>query len=216
MKGLLKNNLYAALSNARFFLEVLALFGIFAAFVLSPGLLTGYVLLCMVGATVIAILSLEKENASKWRKYKLTTPIRRSDIVKSYYISQLVWLMAGSILAAIVVGASIVLHGFPFDRYADIFIIPVAGISVSLLTDAIFFPTFYFGGEEKSEVFLIISVCCSIGIVMGISGSINLLWGPDMTVMELFIAAMIMLACAVIGFLVSIPISIKAAAWREY
>lgn len=221
MKGLIKNNFYAAVSNVKFFSAVMVFLGtFFIVAAKSDGMFSetfiGYSLLCITGFSVLAILSLRKENASKWEKYKLTVPVKRSDIVKSYYISQLVWLAIGIGIAAVMVGFYILFHGFPFDRLADIFVIPSAGASVILLMDAIFFPALYWGGAEKSEVLLIISLACSIGIVMKISEFLNWLFGKHMTTLQLFLGMGILLSCALTGFLASIPIAVKLFERKEY
>lgn len=91
MKGLLKNNFYAVYANAGLFSIIMLLLGIFviAACNAIPSLLIGYALSVMVGFSINAISGLGKECSSKWAKYKLTVPVKRTDIVKSYYISLL-------------------------------------------------------------------------------------------------------------------------------
>lgn len=89
MKGLLKNNYFAVRSNAKAFSVFMLLLGIFVVAVISPSLLMGYALLGMIGFSLNAIAGLRKESSTKWSKYKLTAPVKRSDIVKSYFISQI-------------------------------------------------------------------------------------------------------------------------------
>ena len=73
--------------------------------------------------------------------------VKRADIVKSYFINQLIWLFVGMIFAGIGLGLSWLLHGCPFDRSIDAFMVFFTGISISLFAGAIFFPLFYLGGE---------------------------------------------------------------------
>ena len=165
MKGLLKNNYFAVRSNAKAFSVFMLLLGIFVVAVISPSLLMGYALLGMIGFSLNAIAGLRKESSTKWSKYKLTAPVKRSDIVKSYFISQILWLIVGIAYAGIGVALSIMLHGVTLDRNVDIFMLFVIGIGISLFMGAIFFPLFYWGGEERNEVFLIISLLCGIVII---------------------------------------------------
>ena len=74
MRGLLKNNFYAALSNMKAFSVVMLFFGVFVAAMDNevPSLLIGYMLLGMVGFSLNSIASLRIESAGKWSKYKLT------------------------------------------------------------------------------------------------------------------------------------------------
>lgn len=46
----------------------------------SQMLLMAFILLCMIGFSTISIAGLRKEIASKWNKYKITTPLKRGDI----------------------------------------------------------------------------------------------------------------------------------------
>ena len=106
MKGLLKNNFLTVYSNAKVFSIFMLILGLFVVAVISQPLLIGYVLLSMVGFSVNAITSIKKEFISKWGKYKLTLPVKRAAIVKSYFISQLIWLLVGILYAGIFISLS--------------------------------------------------------------------------------------------------------------
>ena len=142
MKGLLKNNFYATLSNAKVFAVIMLLLGIFVVAIdkKDTSLIIGYMLLAMIGFSFNSIASLRKESNGKWSKYKLTTPVKRSAIVQSYFLSLLLWLVVGMAFAGIGAALSIMLHGFPFDRNTDIFMLFVAGVGISLFMGAILFP----------------------------------------------------------------------------
>lgn len=217
MKGLFINNVYATLSNAKVFSGIMLLVGMFVVIMDNkiPSLIIGYMLLGMVGFSLTAIASLQKEGATKWSKYKLTAPVKRSDIVKSYFINLLLWLIVGTIFAGTAVILSIILHGFPFDRNTDIFMLFVVGIGVSLFMGAVFFPLFYLGGEERSEVFLGISLLCSIAMLMGLAAFINTLF-PDMTTLQLILSGMMILACAGSAFTLSYPLTVGIFKRKEY
>ncbi len=218
MKGLLKNNFYAVYANAGLFSIIMLLLGIFviAACNAIPSLLIGYALSVMVGFSINAISGLGKECSSKWAKYKLTVPVKRTDIVKSYYISLLAWLLTGMVFAGICVVLSILLHGYPFDRGTDILILFTAGISLSLFMSAVFFPSFYLGGEEKSEAIIIISILSATAIFMVIVNLINLLLSSGLTTLQLILTAGILLACALLAFVLSYPLTILIFVKKEY
>lgn len=218
MKGLLKNNFYAAYANAGLFSIVMLLLGIFVIAVDNaiPSLLIGYVLSVMVGFSVNAISGLGKEYSSKWAKYKLTVPVKRTDIVKSYYISLLAWLLTGMVFAGICVTLSILLHGFPFDRGTDILMLFTSGIGLSLFMGAVFFPSFYLGNEEKSEAIMIISILAAIAIFRVTVSLVNLLLGSDLTTLQLILAAGILLACALLAFVLSYPLTVLIFVKKEY
>lgn len=214
MKGLLKNNFFAVYANVKIFSIFMFLLGIFVVAVISQPLLIGYVLLGMVGFSVNAISSIKKEFASKWGKYKLTLPIKRADIVKSYFVSQLIWLFVGTLFAGIVVSLSWLFHGCPFDFRIDIITILVLGISISLFAGAFFFPLFYLGGEERSEVFLVISLLCAVGIVLGITSVINFYLDPGLT--TILLGATVLIVCSLLAFILSYPLTVNICSKKEY
>lgn len=214
MKGLLRNNFFAVCSNVKVFSALMIMLGIFVVAVISPSLLIGYVLLCIVGFSVIAVTSIKKEFASKWGKYKLTLPIKREDIVKSYFISQMIWLVVGTVFAGAGISLSWLLHGCPFDNSIDTLSVFALGISVSLLTEAFFFPLFYLGGEEKSEVSLVVSLLFGIGITLGIISTLNLYLSPGFT--TILLGAAILIVSSLLMFILSYPLTVRICKKKEY
>lgn len=214
MKGLLKNNFLAVCSNVKVFSAFMLMLGIFVVAVISQSLLIGYVLLSIVGFSVIAVTSIKKEFVSKWGKYKLTLPIKRANIVKSYFVSQLIWLIVGTVFAGASISLSWLLHGCPFDNSIDTLSIFALGISVSLFTGAFFFPLFYLVGEEKGEVSLIISLLCGIGISLGIIRTLNLYLTPGFT--TVLIGSVILIICSLLMFALSYPLTVNIYKKKEY
>lgn len=206
MKGLFKNNLLTVYSNAKVFSIFMLVLGIFVIAVVSPSLLIGYVLLSIVGFSVIAVTSIKKEFVSKWGKYKLTPPVKRSAIVKSYFICQLIWLLVGTLYSGIAVCLSWALHGCPFDNNIDVVSIFALGISISIFTGAFFFPLFYLSGEENCDVFLVISLLCGIGVVLGLISVLNLYLSPGIT--TILISAAVLVICSLLVFALSYPLTV--------
>lgn len=214
MKGLLKNNFFTVCSNVKVFTVFMLILGIFVVAVISPSLLIGYALLSIVGFSVIAVTSIKKEFTSKWGKYKLTLPIKRANIIKSYFISQLIWLIVGIVFAGASISLSWLLHGCPFDKSIDTLSVFALGISVSLLTGAFFFPLLYLGDEEKSEVSLVISLLCGIGIALGIISTLNLYLTPGVT--TVLIGAVVLIICSLLMFVLSYPVTVSIYKKKEY
>ncbi len=218
MKGLLRNNFYATLSNTKIFAAIMLLLECVVVAIGNkiPSLVMGYMLLTMIGFSLNSIASLRKEGATKWNKYKLTTPVTRSAIVQSYFLSLLLWLTVGMIFAGIGVALSIMLHGFLFDRSTDVFMLFVVGAGISLFMGAIFFPLFYIGGEERNEVFLGISLLGGTGLVMGLSALINTLFPAPMTTTQIILGGIIILVCALLVFVASCPVTTYLYRKKEY
>ena len=216
MKGLLKNNYYAMLPNTKVLLIVVSFLLVLNIGLKNQILMISYVLLCMLGFPLNSVTSLQKESVTKWNKYKLTMPVTRAAIVRSYYVSLLLCLSIGIVFAGVGIVPAIMLHGFPFDKNIDIFMLLVAGASSSLFMGAIFLPLFYSGGEERGEMFLVISVLCGIGIVIGIIVCINMLVPPPVTTMQLILSGIGMLVSALIIFAVSYPLTVAVYHKKEY
>lgn len=102
---------------------------------------------------------------------------------------------------------SCLFHGCPSDQFAGILCLFALGISISLFMGAMFIPLFYLGGEEKSIVFLVITLLCGIGIA-------SLLF--NMTNGAPLFGAAILLICSVVFFVLSYPLTLFIFHRKEY
>lgn len=218
MRGLLRNNYYATLAGAKAFASVAVLLGVFVTAMDNaiPSLIIGYMLLMMLGFSLNSIASIRKESATKWGLYKLTTPVKRANIVKSFFASQLLWLAVGIAFAGAGVALSVALHGFPFDRNTDIFMLFVVGIGISLFMGAIFFPLYFLGGEERSEVILVVSLLGGIGIIMGLTTLVNKIYPDNMTTRQIVLSGLFMMACGAAAFAAACPVAAQIFSRKEY
>lgn len=214
MKGLLRNNLYATLSNAKVFSGFMILVGIFVVAVISQPLQIGYAMIGIIGFSVNAIIIAKKDVISKWGKYKLTLPVKRTDIIKSLFLNQIMWLLVGTFFVGIEMCLSWLFHGWPFDQTIDALTIFTMGVSVSLFMGAIFFPIFYVGGEEKGEVFLVISLLCAFGIDYAIVSVLNNLLEPGIT--AIVFGAVILIVCSLLAFALSYLLTARIFKKKEY
>jgi len=214
MKGLLRNNLYATLSNAKAFSGFMILLGIFVVAVISQSLQIGYVMIGIIGFSVNAIAVAKNESTSKWGKYKLTLPVKRADIVKSLFLNQIIWLLVGTFFVGIEISLSWLFHGSPFDQAIDVLTMFALGSSMSLFMGAIFFPLCYVGGEEKSEVFLAISLLCAFGIDFAIVSVVNDLLEPGIA--SIVFGAVILILCSLLAFALSYPLTARIYKKKEY
>ncbi len=214
MKGLLKNDFLSVYANAKVFSVFLALFGVFVVAVASESLLIGYGLVAMVGFSVNAIGVSKNQAASQWGKYKLTLPVRRADIVKSLFINQALWLLAGTLFAGTGLGLSWLLHGCPFYQAIDSLSLFSLGISMSLFMGAIFFPLFYFWGDERSEVSLVLSFLGAFALDWALISAINHLLGTGTYAILAGLA--ILLSCSLGAFCLSCPLTVGIFRRKEY
>ena len=214
MKGLLRNNLYGTLSNAKVFAGVMILFGIFGVAVSSQSVQIGYVMIGSIGFSLSAIIVAKNEFTTKWGKYKLTLPVRRADIVKSQFLNQVIWLPVGIFFVGVELGLSWLFHGCPFDQYIDVLTLFALGISMNLFMGAIFFPLFYAGGEERGEMFWMISILCAFGIDYTIVTILNDLLEPGIT--TIVFGAVALIVCSSVAFGVSYPVTVGIFNRKDY
>ena len=140
----------------------------------------------------------------------------RMDIVKSFFVSQLLWLAVGITFAGMGVALSVALHGYPFDKDTDIFMLFVTGIAVSLFVGAVFFPMYFLGGEERSTVIMIVSLLGGIGIFMGLTTLVNKVYPDNMTARQIVMSGIFMVACSAAAFAVSCPLTVWVFKKKEY
>lgn len=218
MRGLFRNNFYATLLSAKAFAGIVVLAGMFVVAMDNtiPSLIIGYMLLVMIGFSLNSIASIRKESATKWGKYKLTVPVKKRDIVLSFFASQLLWLAVGIGFAGVGIVLSVALHGNPFDRNTDIFMLFVVGIGISLFMGAIFFPLYFLGGEERNEVILLVSLLGGIGVIMGLTTLIRIMYPGNMTTWQIVLSGIFMMVCAVAAFAASYPVSVGLFKRKEY
>ena len=214
MKGLLKNNVYTVWANIKVFSVFMLILGIFVSAVRSQAFQIGYVLIGIVGFSVSAIVSVKNEFASKWGKYKLTLPVKRTDIVKSLFLNQIIWLLVGTLFTGMIMGLSWLLHGCPFDQSVDALTLVALGVSISLFMGAMFFPLFYLGGAERSDVFLVITLLGAFGIDLVIITVINELLDPGITTILFGVFALI--TGSLLAFVLSYTLSVFIFRKKEY
>lgn len=117
MKGLLKNNFMGVLENIKILIPLVLLFGILVSATGSASLLGIFSSTLTPALLVLVVLCLRKESLSKWYKYKISLPVKRNQIVQSYYISHVCWCVAGMIVVTIFMTITILIHGNQYFYY---------------------------------------------------------------------------------------------------
>lgn len=212
MKGLLKNNFFTVWANAKVFSIFMFVWGIGVIIIPNDTFQMWYVLIGIVGFSINAASGIGNEYTSKWGKYKLTLPVKRTDIVKSLFLNQIIWLLVGLLFSGIGITLSFLLHGYSYDQLIGMLGMFALGICISFFMGAMFIPLLYLGGEEKSIVFLVITLVCSFAIasvlfnitIFGIAG-----------VTALFGIALIII-CSALIFALSYPLTLCIFKHREY
>lgn len=207
MKGLFKNNFFAVWLNAKIFLVFMLAMGMLVILLPAQTLQMYFIMIGIVGFSINAANAIGSEFSSKWGKYKLTLPVKRTDIVKSLFLSQLLWTFMGVLLAGMVTVLSYLLHRFPFEQLTALFPLFVLGISISLFMGAIFIPLIYLVGEDKTIVCLVISLICAVGIAAMLFNITDISPLPGTA---------IMIGGSLLLFLLSCPFAVRIFKRKEY
>lgn len=179
MIGLLKNNFYSTLGSLKLFLGFLLLLSVSVFITGNSILLFAFAAISAPGLSLLSISGLRKESASKWYKHKLNFPVKRKEIVNSFYISHAVWTILGTILTTAIFSITVIVHGnnyFDLGLRDAITLITASGV-ISLVVGAIFCPLFYYFGAEKTEVLIVIGFAGAVGFLMLLTWIINLMNG---------------------------------------
>ena len=203
MKGLFRNNFFAVWINAKVFLIFMLLFAIVVTIIPEQTLQMYFIMIGIVGFSVIAATAIGNEFSLKWGKYKLTLPVKRTDIVRSLFLNQIFWTIVGTLFTGIVTGLSYMIQGFSFDQFSGIFSLFILAVSISFFMGAIFIPLIYLTGEDKIVVFLVISLLCAVGIAAMLFN------------IPLF-GNVIIITCALLLFIVSYPLTISIFKRKEF
>lgn len=203
MKGLFRNNFFAVWINAKVFLIFMLLFAIVVTIIPAQTLQMYFIMIGIVGFSVIAATAIGNEFSLKWGKYKLTLPVKRTDIVRSLFLNQIFWIIVGTLFTGIASGLSYMIHGFSFDQFSGIFSLFILAVSISFFMGAIFIPMIYLTGEDKIIVFLIISLFCAVGIAAMLFN------------IPLF-GNVIIITCALLLFAVSYPLTVSVFKRKEF
>ena len=203
MKGLFRNNFFAVWINAKVFLIFMLLFAIVVTIIPEQTLQMYFIMIGIVGFSVIAATAIGNEFSLKWGKYKLTLPVKRTDIVRSLFLNQIFWTIVGTLFTGIVTGLSYMIQGFSFDQFSGIFSLFILAVSISFFMGAIFIPMIYLTGEDKIVVFLIISLFCAVGIAAMLFN------------IPLF-GNVIIITCALLLFAVSYPLTVSVFKRKEF
>ena len=203
MKGLFRNNFFAVWINAKVFLIFMLLFAIVVTIIPAQTLQMYFIMMGIVGFSVIAATAIGNEFSLKWGKYKLTLPVKRTDIVRSLFLNQIFWIIVGTLFTVIASVLSYMIHGFSFDQFPGIFSLFILAVSISFFMGAIFIPMIYLTGEDKIVVLLIISMFCAVGIAAMLFN------------IPLF-GNVIIITCALLLFAVSYPLTISIFKRKEF
>lgn len=162
MKGLLRNNFYSMGTNLQLSFG-LTFFLAFVPLILGEEKSIAMVLAMQAFMFIANIgTSLHTDVTSKWNSFEITLPVKRSDVIKTRYLSFLILILCGIFMSML----TVLLSSFVFqDLDINGIIFGYAfGIAISLTTAGFMYPIMLKIGTEKNE--LIIIICAGIAAVL--------------------------------------------------
>lgn len=165
MKGLIRNHFYSIKDGMKCLAVIFLFTGIPAAAVLEESYLLILFCILVMDAPAIYYLSvLCRESQTGFRKYILSSPVTRKEIIKSNYMTQLLLLIAGVLTAGLLIALSVLVRGFAFDMMTDAYGVFGLGICMNFILGAVFYPLYYLEKNEKKELLLGLSIVLSLVI----------------------------------------------------
>lgn len=204
MKGLLRNNIYSMKTNLQTAFIIALICSIIPIF--EKRILL--IVLCVQFLVFIVNLgnSMSVDVNSRWNKFELTLPVKRNDIVNAKYLSFLILILLGLIMAIMTIAATLVTH--PEVSITEVIFGIGLGFSVSTITISIAYPIMLKLGTEKNEIIIFLSTCVSFGIYLLITYIISEFNDGTIKHSENPIVALVALVVSVLFIIVSYRISI--------
>lgn len=177
MKGLFRDCIYKAISSIKILLYVLLVLGIIiVGFIDNQLIIQGYICVIFVSIPACALLSIRKDIDSKWYKYELSLPVKKTRIIDVKYLSVAFWILISSILAIIYTISVICVKGYKYFDFgiSDILTIFCISFSFSLIMCSIFYLCLYLLSMDKSDVLILVSIIFAIVYIIGVTYLLNL------------------------------------------
>lgn len=167
MKGLLKNNFYAAESSIKttvivgFIAIIVIVIGSFL-YPISNTVISMVISGLLGGFGALAGTAIQKDVNCKWSKFELTMPVSRKDVVSARYLSFLIYIMIGLIMATLCVSLLYAVTGtINLERVSYSF---AFGIAFALSIPTFLYPLVLVFGSDKNETLLFVSVILGLGL----------------------------------------------------
>ncbi len=172
MKGLIRNNFYTVEGS----LKSTMLISLAAAVVLAIAAMynsdSGFLLSGIIGGNLggfgaLAMTAIQKDASSKWNKFELTMPVRRRDVITARYVSCMLYVLIGIIMALV---SALLFHlasgTLNLERMSYGFVFGW-GFALSMPTFVI--PLVLILGTDKTEPIIVVSVIAGLVLFFGYS-----------------------------------------------
>ncbi len=176
MKGLIRNNFYMV-SGSMHLTIILSIVGIVIGALTNKMIVSAVIGGQLGGFGALAATAIQKDATSKWCRFELTLPIKRTDVIKARYISFLLFISIGLVLAVITAIVHIVTLDITTGAVADYERLSYAftfGVAFALSIPTFLVPLILIFGVDKNEILLFISVGIGMALFVGASAIVGL------------------------------------------
>lgn len=164
MKGLILNSLYSVEKSVKVSLLLAILINTFLFMTKHSVALQMAIWVPFLIIPVNAFEALKHDGESGWNKYEITLPIKRSNIIKSKYITFLILLMISILLTFLILYIACIFDLLSFTKL--FFSFSFRGMGIILCMAALIYPLTYLLGTAKSDAIIL----GSIGFAFGVFG----------------------------------------------
>ena len=208
MKSLILKDLYNIGYNIKSMFFILIIFMIFNY---KAGGAMGYVIMCTVVCSMMVVTTFSFDGTSKWDRYALITPIKRSDIVKSKFLVLAIFSIGGVIVSSIfaIIGGSL-MNRIDITNIEEILMLLLGGglgFILAMFMGSSVIPLIFKFGVEKARMLSILAFVIPMIGILAISKiskianflgnlSIEIIGIISMTMICIWIMVMYKLSCS--------------------
>lgn len=168
MKSLVLKDLYNVGHTAKSMLFIMAVLAV--AFLSTSGV-EGYIFMCAILCSMMIVTTFAFDDASKWERYAMITPISRKDLVAGKFIVLAIFCAAGSLfglIAGTVGGAVLKKISLDPAGIGGLLLLALTAWSVSFIFGSMSIPLVFRFGAEKGRVLLLVSFLLPAGLCFGV------------------------------------------------
>lgn len=165
MKSLIIKDMYNITGYVRSMVFILAVIAV--AIIPSSGA-ESYIFASALMCSMIVITTFSFDDHSQWERYAMVMPVSRNNVVAGKFVDSLLFCICGS-LWGLIVGVIIeVVTGKYEGNIAELLLITVTSIALSMVFSSITLPLLFKFGAEKGRMLMVLSTFIPCGIIFGI------------------------------------------------
>ena len=206
MKGLLLKDLLNLKSTFKMLGAMIVFFAV--AFLREGNSFVFGIIILMFAMMVVTTISYD--DLAKWDAYALTMPVTRKEMVLSKYLVMVLLNTLGAVLS-LIIG---IVGSFLMNQSFDLEILVIVGLVylIAFIFGSVIIPLIYKFGTEKARLMLFLCALLPTALIL----LVEQLDVPLPTTGNPWIYLILLVACSVIGVILSYLISLKIYTKKEF